>query len=300
MQPLTLIEPFRALFYAPFYLAEAEGLFAREGIDLRMVTAGSTDAAAAMLLAGKADLAWSGPMRPLLLRSRDPGCTLRSFCAVVMRDPFLLVGAAPRPGFALEELPGLRLGLVSEVPTPVWCLRGDLAQAGIDPMAIGEPAGPGMAENAGAVVAGALDVAQLFEPFACRVEDAGGAVWHAQANRGLTAYTAFYATEAGIAARRPALIGMVRAMQAALARIRQAPAEAVAAAIATRFPEVPEAHRVRAIARYQSLGLWEAGPAFPREAFDRLGAAMLAAGAITHVPPFEDCVDTALEAEALA
>ena len=300
MQPLTLIEPFRALFYAPFYLAEAEGLFAREGIDLRMVTAGSTDAAAAMLLAGKADLAWSGPMRPLLLRSRDPGCTLRSFCAVVMRDPFLLVGAAPRPGFALEELPGLRLGLVSEVPTPVWCLRGDLAQAGIDPMAIGEPAGPGMAENAGAVVAGALDVAQLFEPFACRVEDAGGAVWHAQANRGLTAYTAFYATEAGIAARRPALIGMVRAMRAALARIRQAPAEAVAAAIAPRFPEVPEAHRVRAIARYQSLGLWEAGPAFPREAFDRLGAAMLAAGAITHVPPFEDCVDTALEAEALA
>ncbi|SDC39436.1 ABC transporter substrate-binding protein [Belnapia rosea] len=300
MQPLTLIEPFRALFYAPFYLAEAEGLFAREGIDLRMVTAGSTDAAAAMLLAGKADLAWSGPMRPLLLRSRDPGCTLRSFCAVVMRDPFLLVGAAPRPGFVLEELPGLRLGLVSEVPTPVWCLRGDLAQAGIDPMAIGEPAGPGMAENAGAVVAGALDVAQLFEPFACRVEDAGGAVWHAQANRGLTAYTAFYATEAGIAARRPALIGMVRAMRAALARIRQAPAEAVAAAIASRFPEVPEAHRVRAIARYQALGLWEAGPAFPRKAFDRLGAAMLAAGAIAHVPPFEDCVDTALEAEALA
>jgi NitT/TauT family transport system substrate-binding protein len=300
MQPLTLIEPFRALFYAPFYLAEAEGFFAREGVALRMVTAGSTDAAAAMLLAGEADLAWSGPMRPMLLRSRDPGCTLRSFCAVVMRDPFLLAGAGPRPGFRLEELPGLRLGLVSEVPTPVWCLRGDLAEAGLDPMAIGAPAGPGMAENAAAVAEGRLDLAQVFEPFACRVEDAGGAVWHAQASRGLTAYTAFYATEAGIAARRPALMGMVRAMAAALALIRTAPAEAVAAAIAPRFEDVPDAHRVRAIARYQALDLWGAGPVFPREAFDRLGAAMLASGAIAHVPAFEDCVDAGIVAEALA
>ena len=68
-------------------------------------------------------------MRPMLLRSQDPACTLRSFCAVVMRDPFLLLGAAPRPGFRLEDLPGLRLGLVSEVPTPAWCLHGDIARA---------------------------------------------------------------------------------------------------------------------------------------------------------------------------
>ncbi|MFC7539025.1 hypothetical protein ACFQU2_05565 [Siccirubricoccus deserti] len=54
---------------------------------MRLVDAGGTDAAAAKLLAGEADLAWSGPMRPMLMRSRDPSCTLRSFCAVVMRDP---------------------------------------------------------------------------------------------------------------------------------------------------------------------------------------------------------------------
>ncbi|MFC7688381.1 ABC transporter substrate-binding protein [Paeniroseomonas aquatica] len=126
MRPMTLLEPFRALFYAPFYLAEARGSFAAQGLALRLVTAGTTDRAAAMLLAGEADLAWSGPMRPLLLRSQDPSCTLRSFCAVVMRDPFLLAGAAPRSGFRLQDLPGLRLGLVSEVPTPGWCLRGIL------------------------------------------------------------------------------------------------------------------------------------------------------------------------------
>ncbi|WP_187829893.1 ABC transporter substrate-binding protein [Siccirubricoccus phaeus] len=298
MRPMTLLEPFRALFYAPFYLAELRGAFARQGVEVRLVEAGGTDAACAKLLAGEADVAWSGPMRPMLLRSRDPGCTLRSFCAVVMRDPFLLLGPAPRPGFSLADLAGLRVGLVSEVPTPVWCLAGDLAEAGLPPLP--PPAGPSMAENAAALAAGRLDVAQMFEPFACRVEDEGGAVLHAQASRGLTAYTAFYATEAGIAARRPELMAMIRAMDESLRFLRAAPAAEVAALLAPRFADMPPDHLRRGIARYQGLDLWGAGPLFPEEALARLGRAMVAAGAMRHVPPFEACVDNAIVREALS
>jgi NitT/TauT family transport system substrate-binding protein len=300
MHQMTLLEPFRALFYAPFYLAESLGAFARQGVAVEMVTAGTTDAACTKLLAGEADLAWSGPMRPMLLRSQDPSCTLRSFCAVVMRDPFLLLGGVPRSGFRIEDLPGLRLGLVSEVPTPVWCLRGDVAACGIEWDALTAVTDQGMAANAAAVVAGQLDLAQMFEPFACRVEDAGGAVWHAQASRGHTAYTAFYATEAGIAAKREPLQAMIRAMAEALDFIREAPAAEVAERIASRFPDVPADHRCRAIARYQALKLWDVGPAFPQEAFETLGRAMLASGAIAHIPAFADCVDNALVEEALA
>jgi NitT/TauT family transport system substrate-binding protein len=300
LRPITLLEPFRALFYAPFYVAEARGTFARQGLDLRLVTAGTPTAAAEKLLAGEADLAWSGPMRPMLMRSQDPACTLKSFCAVVMRDPFLLVGRGEQPDFQLPDLATLRLGLVSEVPTPVWCLMDDLLRLGINPARLATVTDRGMAENAAAMVAGGLDVAQLFEPFACQAEDAGGAVWHAQASRGLTAYTAFYATEAGLAARRTELQGMVRAMAEALAFMRGAAPSEIAEAIAPRFPDVPEAHRIRAIARYQALDLWSPDPRFPRAAFDRLGAAMLACGAISHVPPFEDCVEEALVEEALA
>jgi NitT/TauT family transport system substrate-binding protein len=93
---------------------------------------------------------------------------------------------------------------------------------------------------------------------------------------------------------------MIRAMAEALDVIRSAPAAEVAERIAPRFPDIPASHRVRAIARYQALNLWDAGPVFPRETFDRLGAAMLASGAITHVPSFEDCVDDAIVTEALS
>lgn len=302
MQTLTLLEPFRALFYAPFYVAEARGAFARQGLEVRFETAGTPDAAAARLLAGEADLAWSGPMRPMLMRSGDPSCTLRSFCAVVMRDPFLLAAAAPAPagGFALAGLRGKRLGLVSEVPTPVWCLDDDLRRLGLDPGAdIDRRRGPTMAENAEAVLAGDLDFAQLFEPFACRVEDGGGAVWHAQAGRGPTAYTAFYATEAMLAGKRDALRGMVRAMAEALEWMRGASPGAIAAAIAPRFADVPSSHRVRAMDRYQRLRIWADTPRFPRDALDRLAQAMISAGVMTRMPPFEACVDAAIESEAL-
>jgi len=211
------------------------------------------------------------------------------------------VGATPPPqgGFTPADLAGRRIGLVAEVPTPIWCLDDDLHRAGLDPAALERRRGPGMAENAEAVVDGGLDVAQVFEPFACRVEDAGGAVWHAQASRGRTAYTAFYATEAVIADRRDALRRMVRAMAETLAWMRDAAPEAIAEAIAPRFPNVPAGHRIRAMARYQALGIWPPDPRFPRDAFDRLGEAMVSAGVIPAVPPFEACVDASIVEEAL-
>ena len=217
-----------------------------------------------------------------------------------MRDPFLLLGAAPRPGFRIEDLPGLRLGLVSEVPTPVWCLRGDVAARGMEWDALTAVTDQGMAANAAAVVAGQLDLAQMFEPFACRVEDAGGAVWHAQASRGHTAYTAFYATEAGIAAKREPLQAMIRAMAEALDFIRAAPAAEVAGADRAALPgcagrspharhrPLPGAEPLGCRARLPARGLRDAGP---RHAGLRRHR---------HIPAFADCVDNALVEEALA
>lgn len=303
MQTIVLNEPFRAVFYAPFYAAIARGDMAREGIDLRLETAGDPPTAAANLLSGKVDLAWSGPMRVIMERARDPRSPLRSFCAVVMRDPFLLVGRGPRPpGFGLEDLTALRFGSVSEVPTPWWCLQDDLIRLGIDPASIRHRVGDrSMAENAEAVAEGRLDLAQVFEPHAALLEAGGrGAVWHAQADRGPTAYTALYSTETNIAAKRAEFEAVVRAMAATLAWIVAAQAEEIAATVAPFFPDVPAEVLRASLARYQRLRLWPSTPRFPRAAFERLRGAMLACGVIAAAPDFEACVDDALVQDALA
>jgi NitT/TauT family transport system substrate-binding protein len=299
VQPIILNEPFRAVFYAPFYVAEARGLFAAEGVEVTRATAGDPSKAAENLISGVADIAWSGPMRPMLLRDRDPACPLRSFCAVVMKDPFLLVGRGARPGFTPADLPGLRLGIVSEVPTPWWCLQDDLRRAGIDPDTLDRVTDRRMAENIAAVRAGGLDVAQVFEPHAALAKAAGLSVWHRASDRGPSAYTAFYATEARIAERQDEFAAMIRAMAAALAFVKTAPPTAIADAVAPMFADVPRPTLAAALARYQAAGLWSPTPHFPRPAFDQLQRAMRSAGVITGAPAFEACVDEAIVTRAL-
>lgn len=295
---ITLIENFRALFYAPFYAAAAIGAYAAEGVEVVLRASADPVSTAAALRAGAADVMWGGPLRVMLSHAADPACDLVCFCDGVARDPFFLVGRDARPGFRMADLVGPRVGVVSEVPTPWLCLQDDLRRAGIDPGTVRRAPAATMAENAAALRAGRLDVVQVFQPYVEElVPDGAGHVWYAAAERGLTAYTTLVARRAVLAARRDELAAMVRAMARVLRWVNSAPAAEVAAAVAGYFPDVPEEIQTAAIGRYQALGLYARTPVVQREGFDRLQAAMLSGGALEREMAFDACVDNALAEE---
>ena len=301
MHHVTLQEPFRALFYAPFYAALARGDYAGAGVEVKLLSGTVPSLAKDSVLDGTADLAWGGPMRLLLAHDKDPACPLRLFGAVVMGDPFFLVGRAVRPGFRLNDLATMTLGTVSEVPTPWWTLQDDIRRAGLDPNGIARVTDRSMAENAAAVAEGRLDVAQLFEPLASTMERAGtGHVWYAQASRGPTSYTAFYGRTDVIAAKRPAMEAMVRGLAHTLAWFANASPEEIAATIAPFFDALDQDTAAHAIARYRSLGVWTTTPHFPPDALARLEAGMLSAGAISRTPGYAGLVAEDVTVSALA
>jgi NitT/TauT family transport system substrate-binding protein len=301
MHRISLQEPFRGLFYAPFYAALARGAYAAEGVEVRFIESAGPSLKTDAVMEGHADLAWGGPVRLLLAHDNDPACPLRLFGAVVMGDPFLLVGRAPNPGFRLTDLARLTLGSVSEVPTPWWCLQDDLRRAGLDPETVRRVTDRSMAENAAAVAAGTLDVAQLFEPLASAMEIAGtGHVWHTQASRGPTSYTAFYGRLDVITAKRAACEAMVRGLAATLTWFAGAPAGEILETIAPFFDGLDHAAAARAIDRYRALGVWTTDPRFPPEALARLEAAMLSAGAIRRSPGYAGLVAEEVTRAALA
>lgn len=295
MERLVLIEPFRAIFYAPYYVALERGCFAARGVDMVLETAGTPDAAAARLHDGSADLAWSGPMRPMLERSRDPASTLRSFGAAVMRDPFLLLGMGERPGLVLTDLAGMRIAIPSEVPTPWWCFQHDLREEGVDPTAMTGVQFMPMADGAAALRAGTVDAVLLFEPHAAALEDDGAAVWYAAASRGPTAYSALYAVAPRINAKRDAFGNVVQGLGDALAWLHAASAEALADTLAPRFPDVAHDRLLRAVTRYRGLGLWSESIRVPADAVNRLAASMISAGAMTHHPGYDTCIDAGFD-----
>lgn len=301
MHQIALQEPFRALFYAPFYAALARGDYAAAGVEVRLLSGTVPSLAKDSVLDGTADLAWGGPMRLLLAHDKDPACPLRLFGAVVMGDPFFLVGRTPQPEFRLTDLATLTLGTVSEVPTPWWTLQDDIRRAGLDPDAVRRVTDRSMAENAQAVAEGRLDVAQIFEPLATAMERAGaGHVWYAQASRGPTSYTAFYGRTDVIAAKRDACMAMVRGLAATLAWFATASPEEIAATIAPYFDALDEDVAAHAVARYRALGVWTTTPRFPSEALARLEGAMLSAGAIRRTPGYAGLVAEEITEAALA
>ena len=299
---LILYENLRTPSYTPFYLAHVEGLFGAEGLDVELRLSPAPAQTAEGLVEGRADVAFGGPMRVMMHHdaANRAGRTspLVCFAQVVARDPFMLVGRTPNPSFRFEDLVGPRVAVAVDVPTPWMTLFDDLDRAGIDPASLNRTPDAPMAENAAAFGRGKIDVVQVFEPYADRLVSTGaGHVWHRFSRRGDVAFTSFYTTRRQAEERRGACIALVRAISAALLRIREEAAETTAERVGPAFfPELPAGALARIVAAYRDAELWPRTPALPAAAFARLKAALLAGGLITHDVPYALAVDEELSA----
>lgn len=284
---ITLIENFRAVFYAPFYACAALGAYKAEGLEVTMKV---SEAAEKTLTTG--DVSWGGPLRVMKALDSNPGGGYVCFCEVVRRDPFFLIGRAPNAQFTPGDLVGKRVAVVSEVPTPWICLQYDLRRAAISPDQVLLTPARSMAENAKALRAGEVDVIQVFQPYARELIDAGaGHVWYAAANRGLTSYTTFNTTRAFIEKNPELVLRMARAMYRTQQWMAAHDGRTLAEAIAGYLPDVPIATLAACCSDYKALGLWNTHPGMKREGLEWLRDAMHAAGYIKSRPAFEQCVD---------
>jgi NitT/TauT family transport system substrate-binding protein len=93
---------------------------------------------------------------------------------------------------------------------------------------------------------------------------------------------------------------MTRAMHRTLRWFAATPAIEIARTLKSYFPDVGEAIFAAAIERYRALGLWGPDPVIRREGYDRLHAAMRAAGTLKRDIAYETCVDTSLARRAVA
>ncbi len=293
--PIKLAENFRAVFYAPFYATHALGFYAREGVEVELLSSPAPAAAVSGLYDGTIDITWGGPMRVMKARDDDKNSPLVCFCEVAGRDPFFLVGRSELQGFRLADLPKLRLATVSEVPTPWLCLQHDLREQGIDPDRLARVTDRTMADNLAALRGGQLDVVQLFEPYASIALLAGvGEILYAASARGPTVYTTFLATRSSIARNRAAFAAMTRAIFRMQDWLAEHGADALAQVTAPFYPDVAPDVLARSLQRYRDAALWSRQTAVSRTGFARLAASLQSGGFISSNPVYEDCVEQSL------
>jgi len=292
---IILQEALRGLFYAPFYVALARDAFAKEGVDIKFVSSPHPDKTALRVMDGTVDVSWGGPMRVMQTYQHVPDCDIVCFGEVVTRDPFLLMGRTPKPGFKLADLLNVTLAIVSEVPTPWLCLQHDMRLAGLDPSKVKRVANQTMGENMAALKAGKVDVIQVFEPFPSLLLAEGAAhIWHEQARRGHTSYTCFYARRGTLTTRRAELLKMVRAIDRTEKWVAEASGKEIAEVIARYFTDLPPAVLEAACTRYKALGIWGENPILPRSGYDRLRDGLISGGFVSPGATFEQAVDNSL------
>jgi NitT/TauT family transport system substrate-binding protein len=292
---ITLSENFRALFYTPFYAAVETGAYKAAGVEVELRLSANPAHTAAALQAGEVEVMWGGPLRVLLNHDRNPADESVCFCDVVARDPFFVIGRTPKPDFRPADLLTVKIGTVSEVPTPWLCLQDDIRRDGADPDTVPRVTTNTMAENVAALRAGTVDAVQVFQPYAEDLLASGdGYLWYAAANRGLTAYTTLVTRRSVITSRRSDLLAMVRGMYRTLQWIHATPGVEIQRALSGYFPDVPPAIYAVAIDRYKALGLYGPDPISRPEGVARLTASMRSGGTLKRDIPFEEIVDNSL------
>ncbi len=291
MHQIKLSENFRAVFYAPFYATLVLGHFAREGVEVHLIDSSVPGSATTGLIDGSIDVTWGGPMRAMKAHDEANGPDLVCFCEVVRRDPFYLLMRPGSKAFALADLPRLKLGSVSEVPTPWLCLQQDLRDLRLDPASIKRIPDRSMADNLAALVRGEIDVAQMFEPTASQaVASSQGVIVHAASARGPTSYTTFLATRESVAKNKAAFSAMTRAVGQTQAWLATHSMDELATVVAPYFGHVPRADQVAAFTRYKAANLWADTTPISRAGFDRLSQSLTSGGFISRPGVYEACV----------
>ncbi len=298
---LTIAENFRAVFYAPFYAIRALGVTEREGLEVEWLHSDTPGGTIEQVKRGAIDAQWGGPMRVLKDHDRSHdgasagGGSLVSFAEVVWRDPFYVVGREKRHSFGLNDLAAMRLGVVSEVPTPWQCLRADLEDARVDTAAMRSAGrlveGLTMAQQLEALTAGRLDAALLFEPYVSQaLEEGKGHILYAASTRGPCAYTAFICSRATAKRKREELAALTRATQAMLDWVAKEGPDKLARVTEAFFPSVPPALFRASLARYHAAGVWSRTTKLSEAGFERLAYSLQAGGLIARRAPYSECV----------
>jgi len=292
---IKLAENFRAVFYAPFYATHALGFYAREGIEIELLSSSAPGYGVTALLDGTVDITWGGPMRVIKAGEQQSTSPLVCFCEVVARDPFYLIGRNTGSHFELTDLPSLRFAAVSEVPTPWMCLQHDLREKGVDLSRLNRMADRSMPDNFEALRNNQLDVVQVFEPYpSMALQVDAGDILYAASARGPTVYTTFIATRAGIERHRTAFVRMVRAIRHMQAWLAEHSAEELAEITRSFFPDIAPDILVNSLQRYRQAEIWSRTPNVSRKGFMRLAESLLSGGFIARMPTYEQCVDQSL------
>lgn len=106
LKKITVAEVAHTIFYAPQYVAIEKGYFKDEGIDLNLTLTPGADKVTAAVLAGDADIGFSGSEATIYVYNSGEKDYLKTFAQLTQKDGNFIVSRKKMDNFKLEDLKG--------------------------------------------------------------------------------------------------------------------------------------------------------------------------------------------------
>ena len=292
-QSLRLMETFRAVFYAPIYVAVGGGFLETEGLDVSFTTcAPPFPHAVAALNQDAADVAQSGIMRGIIASDWGAETVPAHFAKINARDGFFVLGRQPQEEFNWDSLKGATVIPVGFSPMPWASFQFALRRAGIDPDQMKLIPGLPFEQAIARFLGGEGDYIHLGQPAAEEML-AGGQAHLAVALgpvNGHVAYSSFCATNRWLDSKPDLAHRFVRGYARALKWLSENNPATVGLEVAKFFSDVDRELIIRAVARYKDQETWPIDPRLEPPEYHAQQDILIDAGLVIQRQPYEKIV----------
>ena len=290
LQVIQLNEVTRSVFYAPQYVAIANGYFEEEGLELEITTGQGADKVMTAILASQSDIGLCGPEAAIYVYNEGKEDYAQVFAQLTQKDGSLLVSKEPIENFKWEDVKGKTVIPGRKGGVPYMTFEYVLKQNGINPETdVNLDDSIKFDLMAGAFTGGEAEFVTLFEPTASMTEDAGKGYVVASVGEaaGEVPYTAYCAKKSYIEENSEIIEGFTRAIYKGEQFVEEHSANEIAEIIQDFFPDTTVESLTKSVQTYKDIDAWKENPILKEEAFDKLQLIMTEAGELDKKAPYE-------------
>jgi len=291
---IRLNEVTRSVFYAPQYVAIAQGYFEKEGLEIEITTGQGADKVMTAVLAGQSDIGFAGPEASIYVYNEGKEDYTEVFAQMTKKDGSFLVSKTENKDFKWTDLKGTTVIPGRKGGVPYMALEYVIKKNGMNPqtdMVLDDSIKFDL--MAGAFTGGNAEYVTLFEPTASMTEAAGKGYIVAAVGEaaGEIPYTAYFAKKSYIEANSDIIQKFTNAVYEGQKWVASHSAREIAEAIVEFFPDTDLDMLEKSIQSYIDIDAWNDTPVMTEESFELLQTVMTEAGELSQKAPYDKVVN---------
>ena len=300
MTTVRLNEVVHSVFYAPQYVALANGYFEDEGLTIELSVGNGADKSMTALLSDSADIALLGTEAGIYVINEGRENSVKAFAQLTQRAGNFLISRTDGENFDWESLRGKSVIGGRKGGMPELVLEYVLKQKGLenDVEIINNIS---FESTAGAFAADVGDFTVEFEPTATSLEQEGVGYVAASLGTecGFVPYTVYMASSEYMEENPDIIQKFTNAVYRGQLWTENHTSEEIAEVIQSYFPENDVETLAGIIERYKSQDTWRATPVYSEEDFELFEDIMEEGGELTRRVAFDELIDNSFAQKAV-